>query len=152
MKYLVIVLFTLLSAGSGLGYWYYNKTQAAISILVENNARLDSAVQLNEQTISELESSYAQAQREMDRLNQENIRIRRNNQMLVDRFSDSDIGVAASAKPELVERLINRGTDNAFRCLELLSGAELTEQERNAENGTQFNRECPWLFDTLVRP
>lgn len=152
MKYIVLILFTLLTAVSGVGYWYYNKTEESIATLRENNTILESAVQRNEQTISELRSSYAEAQRQMDLLNQENIRIRRNNDRLVEKFGDSDISTAAEARPELIERLINRGTDNAFRCLELLSGAELTERERNAENGTAFNNECPWLFDTLVRP
>jgi len=152
MKYLVMILSVLLIAGSGVGYWYYRDSQKIITTLTENNAELEISVQLNEQTIQSLEQDYGFAQQEIQALNQENQQIRRNNQMLVDRFSDSDIGVAASARPELVERLINRGTVNAFRCLELLSGAELTEQERNANNGTEFNRECPWLFDTLVRP
>jgi hypothetical protein len=33
-----------------------------------------------------------------------------------------------------------------------MSGAPLSEKEREAENGKAFNRECPWLFDTLVDP
>lgn len=152
MKYLVFALFILLSASAGLGYWYYQNSQLKIQTLTENNANLETGIELNEQTIAALERSYSNAEEEISRLNLENKKIRRNNQLLVDRFSDSDIGLAATAKPELIEGLINRGTVNAFRCLELLSGAELTEQERNATNGTQFNRECPWMFDTLVRP
>ena len=147
-----MILSVLLMAGGGLGYWYYRDSQKIITTLNQNNARLETAVELNEQTIESLQQNYGLAQQEIEALNQENQQIRRNNQMLVDRFSDSDIGVAASTKPELVERLINRGTANAFRCLELLSGAELSEQERNANNGTEFNNECSWLFDTLVRP
>ena len=152
MKYVVMILSVLLLSASSLGYWYYRDSQEIITTLTENNAELQISVQLNEQTIDNLQQDYGLAQQEIEALNQENQQIRRNNQMLVDRFSDSDLGVAASAKPELIERLINRGTVNAFRCLELLSGAELSEQERNANNGTEFNRECPWLFDTLVRP
>jgi cell division protein FtsB len=152
MKYIVMILSVLLMASGGLGYWYYRDSQKIITTLNQNNARLETAVELNEQAIESLQQNYGLAQQQIEALNQENRQIRRNNQMLVDRFSDSDIGVAASAKPELVERLINRGTANAFRCLELLSGAELLERERNAKNGTEFNNECPWLFDTLVRP
>lgn len=152
MKYLVLILFTLLSAVSGIGYWYYDKTEQKIATLRENNVELENAIELNEQTIAGLESSYAEAQQQIELVNQENVRIRRNNDRLVEKFGDSDISLAAEARPELIERIINRGTDNAFRCLELLSGAELTERERNADNGTAFNNECPWLFDTLVRP
>lgn len=152
MKYLVLILVTLLLAVSGVSYWYYNKTEQTISTLRENNVKLKSAIELSEQAIDSLQTSYAEAQRQIELVNQENIRIRRNNDRLVEKFGDSDIGLAAEARPELIERIINRGTVNAFRCLELLSGAELTESERNADNDSTFNNECPWLFNTLVRP
>lgn len=152
MKYVSMILAALLVAGGGLGYWYYNSSQNTISILTENNAKLENGIQLNEETINNLQISYTAAQEQIEQLNIENREIRRNNQMLIDRFSDSDIGVAAANKPELVERLINRGTNNAFRCLELLSGSELTERERNAKNGNEFNRECPWIFDSFNFP
>ena len=152
MKYIVMVLSVVLITVGGLGYWYYQDSQKTITTLTENNAELQIGVELNEKTIETLRTDYQFAQNQIELLNQENQEIRRNNQLLIDRFSDSDIGIAASVKPELIERLINRGTVNAFRCLELLSGSRLTEQERNAENGKEFNQECSWLFDTLVRP
>lgn len=152
MKYLVLILLTLLLAVSGVSYWYYNKTEQTISALRENNVKLKSAIELSEQAIDSLQTSYAEARQQIELVNQENIRIRRNNDRLVEKFGNSDISLAAEAKPELIERIINRGTVNAFRCLELLSGAELTESERNADNDTAFNNECPWLFNTLVRP
>ena len=152
MKYLVLILSVLLIAGSGLGYWYFRDSQSVISTLTENNAELELSVQLNEQTITNLEKDYDFAQQEVTRLNEENTAIQRRNNLLVERFANNDIGFLAENKPELIERIINRGTANAFRCMELLSGAELTEQERNADNGTDFNNECPWLFNTLVQP
>ena len=152
MKYLVLILSVLLIAGSGLGYWYFRDSQSVISTLTENNAELELSVQLNEQTITNLEKDYDFAQQEVTRLNEENTAIQRRNNLLVERFANNDIGFLAENKPELIERLINRGTANAFRCMELLSGAELTEQERNADNDTTFNNECPWLFNTLVQP
>jgi len=147
-----MVLSVLSIVSIGLGYWYYRDSQNTIATLTENNAELNLGVELNEETIKNLQSDYQSAQNQIEALNQENQKIHRNNQMLINRFSDSDIGVVAAVKPELIERLINRGTVNAFRCLELLSGSELTEQERNAEDGKEFNQECPWLFNTLVRP
>lgn len=152
MKYIVLILSVLLIAGSGLGYWYFRDSQSVISTLTENNAELELSVQLNEQTITNLENDYDFAQQEVTRLNEENTAIQRRNNLLVDRFANNDIGFLAENKPELIERIINRGTANAFRCMELLSGAELTDQERNADNGTDFNNECPWLFNTLVQP
>ena len=147
-----MILSVLLIASSGLSYWYYRDSQKIITTLIETNSELQIGVQLNEQTITNLQQDYDLAQQEVTRLNEENTLIQRRNNLLVEKFANNDIGFLAENKPELIERIINRGTTNAFRCMELLSGAELTEQERNADNGTEFNRECPWLFDTLVQP
>ena len=70
--------------------------------------------------------------------------------VLEDKLRDHDIGLLGEAKPELVERIIDRASAKALRCFELLSGAELTTTERNATNENAFNSECPWLYNDLV--
>ena len=79
-------------------------------------------------------------------------RTRTRNKILAKKLESLDLGLLGVEKPEVAERIINRGTVNAGRCFELMSGAPLSEKERDAENGKAFNRECPWLFDTLVIP
>ena len=145
---LAIVMFMLLLGAGGIGYWYYNDTQARMAILQENNAKLNTAVELNEQTISSLENDYAKASDELASLNEAYTAIRRQNQRLADKLQEIDLTAAAIANAEGIERAVNRGTENAGRCFELLSGAELNDKERNAENGIAFNKECPWLYDT----
>ena len=145
---LAIVMFMLLLGAGGIGYWYYNDTQARMAILQENNAKLNTAVELNEQTISSLEQDYANASSELASLNEAYTAIRRQNQQLADKLQEIDLTAAAIANAEGIERAVNRGTENAGRCFELLSGAELTEKERTAKNGIAFNKECPWLYDT----
>ena len=145
---LAIVMFMLLLGVGGIGYWYYNDTQARMAILQENNAKLNTAVELNEQTISSLENDYAKASDELASLNEAYTAIRRQNQRLADKLQEIDLTAAAIANAESIERAVNRGTVNAGRCFELLSGAELNDKERNAENGIAFNKECPWLYDT----
>jgi len=68
------------------------------------------------------------------------------------KFDKRDFGVFASSQPEKVEELINRGTKNALRCLELASGAKLTEEEKNAKSPIEANRECPSLIDPRFTP
>ena len=136
----------LLGAG-GIGYWYYNDTQERLAILTSNNAKLNTAVELNEQTISSLEQDYAKASGELATLNEQYTSIRRQNQQLADKLQEIDLTAAAIANAESIERAVNRGTLNAGRCFELLSGAELNEKERNAQNGIAFNKECPWFYD-----
>jgi len=142
------LLFVVILVMGGIGYWYYNDTQQRIAILQENNAQLTIAVQTNEAALESLQTSYEDAQQELSTLNAEYTAIRRQNQELADKLQDLDLTAAAIANPEGIERAVNRGTENAGRCFELLSGAELTEEERNAENARAFNKECPWLYDT----
>ena len=144
---LAIVMFMLLLGAGGIGYWYYNDTQERLAILTSNNAKLNTAVELNEQTISSLEQDYAKASGELATLNEQYTSIRRQNQQLADKLQEIDLTAAAIANAESIERAVNRGTLNAGRCFELLSGAELNEKERNAQNGIAFNKECPWFYD-----
>jgi hypothetical protein len=146
MKLAGIMLVVMLVMTGGF-YWYYKDSQKTIQALTANNATLTVAVELNEATIAALQEDYVLAQNEMQSLNEDFTIIRRQNDALADKLSEHDIGFLAANKPELIERLINKGTKNAFRCFEILSGAPLTEEERNAESATDFNNECPSLWD-----
>lgn len=142
------VMFLVMCVMGGIGYWYYNDTQERMAILQENNAKLEIAVETNEAALESLEASYASAQQELSTLNAAYTSIRRQNQELADKLQQIDLTAAAIANAEGIERAVNRGTENASRCFELLSGAELTEKERTAQNGIAFNKECPWLYNT----
>jgi cell division protein FtsB len=140
------LLLVVIMVMGGIGYWYYNDTQARIAILQENNAQLNIAVATNEETINSLQADYAAIQAENTRISAEYAAIRRQNSILADKLADMDLGLLASQRPESIERAVNRGTLNAGRCFELLSGSPLTEEERNATDGESFNKECPWLW------
>ena len=56
-----------------------------------------------------------------------------------------DIGKLAIDRTKSIERIINKGADNAARCVELASGAEHTEEELKATKKSQINPECPSL-------
>jgi len=151
MRLSAILIVVILVMG-GVGYWYYQDSQATIATLTENNAKLETATQLQEETIKKMEADYAAASEELNRVNEEFAVIRRQNNVLADKLERHDLGQLGNSKPGLVERVINGATDKVGRCFELLSGAELTDKEKEAENGQQFNSECPWLYDSLVVP
>jgi len=140
------MLFVVIVVMSGIGYWYYTDSQAKISTLTQNNARLETAVALSEDAIASLRANYAAVQEETRRINQAYAEIRRQNDRLANRLSEIDLGLLAAERPDSIERAVNRGTVNAGRCFELLSGAPLTEGEQNATSGESFNKECPWLW------
>lgn len=149
MMKMYLLLFLVLILGSvGAGaYKYYQTTQETIRILTENNVKLEMAAKTQEEAIASLQANYAAAQEENNALNEKYSNIRRQNQLLADKLSRIDLTAAAVSNPEGIGRAVNRGTINAGRCFELLSGAELTEEERTAENDIAFNKECPWLYD-----
>lgn len=51
----------------------------------------------------------------------------------------------AAGKPGLVERIINEGTADFLRCIELASGAPRTKGEKDATKPSQINSTCPEL-------
>jgi len=141
------VMALLMFVMGGVFYWYYNDTQERLSILNANNAKLEVAIQISEDAVTSLQESYAKANEELTKVNTEFTAIRQQNRVLSDKLGRHDIGNLAENKPGLVERVINGASIKAGRCFELLSGAPLTDKEKEAENGKSFNSECPWLFD-----
>ena len=140
------ILFVIILVMGGAGYWYYQDSQSRIAILTENNAKLETAVELQEEAIQSLQDSYESASQELTRINDAYAEIRRQNNRLSGKLADMDLGLLAAEKPDSIERAVNRGTINAGRCFEILSGSPLTEEEQNATNGEDFNKECPWLW------
>lgn len=148
-----IIIGVLITLMSGAAYFYYSTTQNRIAALIANNATLTANVQTitnaneqNVQTIEDLQTAYIKVQEDFSRVQSEFQIIRMQNTELRERLGRHELNALAAAKPKLVERTINNASDNAARCFELLSGAPLTENERNATSDKQFNSECPWLW------
>jgi TolA-binding protein len=148
-----IIIGILISLMSGAAYFYYSSTQSRIAALIENNAALEAnnlalknANNENLQTIDDLQSSYQEVQENFSRVQSEFQIIRLQNNELRERLGRHELDALAAAKPGLVERRINNASDKAMRCFELMSGAPLNEQERNAKNDKEFNSECPWIY------
>ena len=90
-----IMLVVMLVLG-GAGYWYYKDSQDRIRILTENNAKLDTAVKLNEQTIDTMKKDFARVQNEIKQTNEEFGRIRAQNQVLAENLEKHDLGQTAA--------------------------------------------------------
>ena len=140
------LMFLAMLGMAGIGYWYYNDTQVRMSILQENNAKLNTAVQISEQAVASLQADIQLANQQLKQVSQEFAAIRAQNNVLADKLAKHDLATLGAGKPSLVEKLVNRGTVNAGRCFELLSGASLNDKEKEAKDGKSFNNECPWLW------
>lgn len=142
---LIIILIILILLGAGA--WYVINLKADLAVSEMNNQKLQDGIKQQQDLIDSIQKDVADIQEKNAQLQQENEKQKKDVNSLSNKFAKRDIGQRAIENPELVERLINRGTENALRCIELASGAELNEKEKNAKTPMEANRECPSLVD-----
>tara|TARA_R110002124_G_scaffold169114_1_gene336662 strand:- start:38 stop:436 length:399 start_codon:yes stop_codon:yes gene_type:complete len=122
---LVIVLGLLGGAGYG-GYYYYKDTQQRIQILTENTAKLETAKQLQDDTIN----AMIEDREKFDELNKElQGKLSAANvykDVLIGKLRKHDLAKLSMKKPGLVEKKINNASAKLFRSLEAISGAAAT--------------------------
>lgn len=143
---LAAIISALLILIMGVFYWYYHDTQKKMEFLITNNARLELGIKMNEETIATLNTNINEANAELTRVNNAFADARQQNNALIDRLAKHELGALAATKPGLVGSIINKASDKASRCFEIMSGSPLTDQERGAKDAKSFNSECPWLW------
>ena len=136
---LKIGLVLVMLAGAGGGYLYVNKLQKDNAILKTNQIKLETAVQESNQVIEQQTKDLKKIRSTLKEIDEQNAKLKADRDALNNRLGKHDIGNLAENKPGLVEKIINKASDSAARCVEIASGSPLTEEELN---GTP-NRECP---------
>ena len=139
MLQIKIILALVLLAGAGGGYLYVNKLQKDNAILKTNQIKLETAVAESNQVIEQQTKDLKKIRTTLKLVEELNDRLQADKDSLNKRLGKHDIGNLAENKPGLVEKIINKASDSAARCVEIASGSPLTEEELN---GTP-NRECP---------
>ena len=139
MLQLRIALIFILLAGAGGGYLYVNKLQKDNAILKTNAIKLESAVDNQKAVIEQQTQDLKKIRSTLKEIEEVNAKLQEDRDALNKRLGKHDIGNLAENKPGLVEKIINKASDSAARCVEIASGSPLTEEELN---GTP-NRECP---------
>ena len=148
MFQLRIALIVILLAGAGGGYLYVNKLQKDNAILKSNQIKLESAVEDQKSVIQQQTKDLKKIRDTLTKVEETNKKLKADRDSLNKRLGKHDIGNLAENKPGLVEKIINKASDSAARCVEIASGSPLTEEELN---GTP-NRECPsfWPSDNTT--
>ena len=139
MLQIKIILALVLLAGAGGGYLYVTKLQKDNAILKNNQVKLETAVAESNQVIEQQTKDLKQIRSTLKEIEEVNAKLQADRDALNKRLGKHDIGNLAENKPGLVEKIINKASDSAARCMEIASGSPLTEEELN---GTP-NRECP---------
>lgn len=142
-----LIVILIIIAILGAGAWYVMNLKADLAISEMNNQKLQDGIKQQQELIDSIQKDVAQIQETNKQLAEQNEKQKRDVDSLSKKFSKRDIGERAIENPELVEKLVNRGTVNALRCIELASGAPLNEKEKAAKTPVEANRECPSLID-----
>ena len=129
-------------AGAGM---YVMKLRSDNAILKVNQIKLESAVADQKQLIENQQKDFEEILEANKKMNVLINALQKDLDDLDKRFNKGkrDVGKLAIEKTKLIEKIINKGSVNAKRCIEIASGAELTEQEKNATKKSEFNPECP---------
>jgi len=145
IRMLLIVVVVAIIAG---GLWYVINIKADLATSEANNRQLVEATREQNLLIEQMKVDVASIQKANAELQAQNEKQRQDVETLNSKFSKRDFGALAAEKPAVVEKLVNRGTKNALRCMELAAGAPLTDAEKAAKTPMEANRECPSLIDS----
>ena len=121
--YLLIIVLGLVGGVGWGGYYYYKDTQARIQILTENTVKLETAKQLQDDTITAMiedRERFSALTKEL-RTNLDKANVYKD--VLIGKLRKHNLARLSLRKPGLVEKKINAGTKRLFRSLEALSGA-----------------------------
>ena len=142
-----LALILILLASAGGGYWYVQKLQKDNAILKENQIKLETAVADNNAVIEQQTKDLKKIRTTLKEVEETNAKLQEDRDALNKRLGKHDKGNLAENKPGLVEKIINKASDSAARCVEIASGSPLTDEELNGKP----NRECPsfWPSDTV---
>jgi len=130
-------------------FWYVSGLRADLERSQQNVDTLETAVNDQVRVIEQMQQDQKKITESREEIRGLIDQQRRTIDDLRSRFNESadgserDFGKLALSKPGLVENIINNASENAIRCMEIASGAELTEEEKNAGS----NSECD--FDSL---
>ena len=143
----------IISAVIGAGA-YVMKLQRDNTILKENAVKLESAISEQKQVIENQKKDFEEILNANKEINKLINNLKKDLEDLDKRFTkkDRDIGKLAIDRTKSVERVINKGADNATRCIEIASGSPLTEEEKNATKKSEINPECPSIANPKYIP
>ena len=145
---ILLIIGSLLAAG-----WYVTSMREQLAISKNNTEKYEQAVvdqQILIRQIREDVQSIKKANKDLSLVVQGQ---NKDLNSLQQRFNKTkadgtvrDIGKSAIRKTKSVERIINNASKKAIRCIELASGAPLTEKELNEKP----NSECLSLVNRII--
>lgn len=144
IKMVITIIMIMGIAGAGM---YVMKLRADNATLKANQIELERGIEEQNKVLEQQKADFDAIMESNKKLNVLIQTFKQDLDELDKRFNKKkrDIGKLAIERTEAIERIINKGSENAKRCVELASGAEHTEEELKATRKSQINPECPSL-------
>jgi len=149
VKWIAILLIIVAIGG---GFWYISNLQANLAVAKQNEEKLTESIAQQQEVIAQMEADMEAIREANKELNDKVEAAQKDADALAEKFNKRDFGTLSAAKPKVAEKLVNRGTAAVMRCLEIASGAPLTEKELSATKASEINRECPSIANPNYVP
>jgi hypothetical protein len=144
--YLFLIIMGVLGAVGYGGYMYYKDTQQRIATLTENNAKLETAIQISEESIATLQSDIAK-NGELNRVLQKELQVAEQyGDQLRNTLRKHNLTHLANKKPGLIERKMQNATNrlwddladitNPDKRVQSDAGAKDSDGNKDSKNGS----------------
>jgi hypothetical protein len=149
MVFTIIMLLGLAGAGA-----YVLKLRGDNAILKGNQVKMEQALDAQTKYIEQQKKDYEAILKANQEVNKLVGNLKKDIDDLDKRFNKGtrDLGKTAMERPEAMERIINKASDKALRCVEIAGGAKLTEAEKTATKKSEINSECPAIANPAYKP
>jgi chromosome segregation ATPase len=149
----MVITIVLIAGIAGAGM-YVMKLRADNATLKANQIQLETAITEQNKVLEQQKEDFTAILESNKKLNVLINTFKKDLQDLDKRFTkkNRDIGKLALERTKAIERIINKASANAARCVELASGAEHTEEELKATLKSEINPECPSLANPNYVP
>ena len=140
----MLLILTVVIGAVGFGAWkYYQYTQEQIRIYAVNAATAELAQQEAEAAIESLKRDMVEIQQQFTVVSKKFEVAKGRVSALENKLSEHEIGDLAQKKPKLIEKIIDKGTQDVLRCYEILTGSPLTDEEIAVTKKSKANTTCP---------
>lgn len=116
------ILLGVIGAMAVTGYAYYFLSVAPLKVqnqeLIEENTAFQVAMQEQAETIRRIEENIEKTKESLNKLTKQNQQYEQEQAEYLDIFRRHNLAQLASAKPGLVEKRVNKGTQEVFDAIE----------------------------------
>ena len=149
---MIFTIIIVIGLSGGVSYVY--KLKADNATLKNNQIKMEQALDAQAKFIEQQKKDFEAIMKANQEVNKLVGNLKKDIDDLDKRFNKGtrDLGKTAIERPDAIERIINKASDKALRCVEIAGGAKLTEAEIKATKKSEINSECPSIANPNYKP